>query len=173
MMTPILACKPGPQVTRNRAAGFTLLELLLVLTIIGIASVIIVPNVGSLESRTFSAQVRQAHSLLNYARRTAVVSGQPTSATFITLPEAQAESALSELDIARNSVGSWLTEGTALRFVDSTERQRDIDDLLEISFYPEGGSTGGTLTFIQGEQQQHIHIDPFTGRIETLDETRD
>ena len=149
------------------------LELLLVLTIIGIASVIIVPNVGSLESRTFSAQVRQAHSLLNYARRTAVVSGQPTSATFITLPEPIAESELADLEIARNSVGTWLTEGTALRFVDSTEREQDIDDLLEISFYPEGGSTGGTLTFNQGEQQRRIHVDPFTGRIENIDDDQD
>jgi len=150
------------------AAGFTLLELLLVLTIIGLTSVLVVPNVGSLDARTFSAQVRQASSLLNYARRTAVVSGQPTTATFVTLQEIVDESELTELEIARNSVGTWLSDGTRLQFVDSAEREQDIDDLLEISFYPEGGSTGGTLTFSEDEQQQQIHIDPFTGRIETL-----
>ena len=59
--------------------GFTLLEIILVLTIIGLASVLILPNVGGLESRTFSAQARQAASLLNFARRTAIVQGRPAS----------------------------------------------------------------------------------------------
>jgi general secretion pathway protein H len=167
MMTmPISVCNT-PLSGRNPAVGFTLLELLLVLTIIGLTSVLVVPNMGSLDARTFSAQVRQANSLLNYARRTAVVSGQPTSATFVTRQDLADENDLDELQIARSSVGTWLSDGTQLSFVDSARREQDIDEFLEVSFYPEGGSTGGTLTFSQGEQQQQIHIDPFTGRIET------
>jgi general secretion pathway protein H len=42
-----------------------------------------------------------------------------------------------------------------------------VDDLVEITFYPEGGSTGGTLLLAQGAQQASIDIDPFTGRVET------
>lgn len=168
MTMPISAC--SKRCTARPAAGFTLLELLLVLTIIGLASVLVVPNVGSLDSRTFPAQVRQANSLLNYARRTAVVSGQPTSAAFLTVPEPEDDAQLAELGLARNSVGTWLAGDIRLSFVDSTGREQDIDTLLEISFFPEGGSTGGTLTFSQGEQQQQIVVDPFTGRIETRDD---
>jgi general secretion pathway protein H len=144
-------------------AGFTLLEMLLVLSIIALASILVVPNMGKLDARTFSAQVRQATSLLNYARRTAVVRGQPSTATFYA-------AGLDEEDVlapARNSVGSWESQGAVLRYQDSTEREIAVDDKIEISFYPEGGSTGGTLLLSFEQQQVRIQVDSFTGRIAT------
>ena len=75
-------CKQGS------TSGFTLLEILLVMAIIAMASLILVPNMTGIESRTFGAQVREAQSLLNYARRLAVVSGQPSTASlFVSQPE--------------------------------------------------------------------------------------
>jgi len=144
-------------------AGFTLLELLLVLTLIGMAAVLVVPNVGNISARTFSAQARQASSLLNYARRIAVVSGQPSTATFYPALEDDQEPDLPQ----RSSVGSWQSNGATVRFRDSTGRESPVDDLVEITFYPEGGSTGGTLLLAQGAQQVSIDINPFTGRVET------
>ena len=84
MPTLALACRiPIKRPVRaNLAAGFTLLELLLVLTIIGMAAILVMPNVGNLDARSFGAQTRQASSLLNYARRLAVVRGQPSTASF-------------------------------------------------------------------------------------------
>src|SRR5690554_4904965 len=58
-------------------SGFTLLELLLVLGIIAMAAVLVIPGLANLDSRGFSAQVRELSGLLNNARRTAVVQGQP------------------------------------------------------------------------------------------------
>lgn len=166
-MTPISAFKSPQSFTattgRRSNSGFTLLEILLVLAIIGMASILIVPNVGSLESRSFSAQVRQASSLLNYARRIAVVRGMPSAATFYYGGE---DSDADELpQPARNSVGNWESAGASIRYETSSSQRIDIEDKLEIVFYPEGGSTGGRILLAQDEQRATIHVDPFSGRV--------
>lgn len=132
--------------------------------IMALAAVMVVPNVRSLDSRSFATQVREAHTLLNYARRIAVVTGQPASIAFVTDPEQDSPPSL-----ARDNVGIWQSAEMALEFLDSKDLQSAVDDVLEVSFYPEGGSSGGTLTFAQGQQQASIFIDPFTGRVELLD----
>ncbi|NQV69493.1 MAG: prepilin-type N-terminal cleavage/methylation domain-containing protein [Pseudohongiella sp.] len=148
--------------------GFTLLEILLVLTIIGMASVLLVPNLTGLESRTFSAQLRQANSLLNYARRIAVVSGQ---ASTVSLTVGSEQSPAQESSAAQNNiVGQWNASGVEISYRDSTEREIEVEDQIEITFYPEGGSTGGTLFFTQNERQASIVINPFTGRITSANE---
>jgi len=86
-MTRISAAK---QLTR----GFTLLELVIVLAILAMGSVLVIPNISGMSARTFNAQAREAHSLLNYARRNAVVTGQPATARF--LPDLRDAEALRE-----------------------------------------------------------------------------
>jgi len=158
-MTPISGFNRKAYKKRQQA-GFTLLEILLVLTIIGLAGVLIVPNISSLESRTFSAQVRGANNLLNYARRMAVVQGQPATARFIVNDSDAPEDRISP------SVGEWISADIAVGFVDSTDKEIEVEDRLDVTFYPEGGSTGGTLFFSQNEDEASIVVDPFTGRIE-------
>lgn len=172
-MTPISDFNPKPSLgASNAQAGFTLLELLLVFTIIGMASVLIVPNITSLESRTFSAQIRQANSLLNYARRIAVVNGQPSTASFIVNSESENDPDAETQTRRVNPVGDWKSEGIQVRYRDSTDREVEIDDRVDIVFYPEGGSTGGTFFISMDDNTVAIEIDPFTGRIsnETLED---
>lgn len=170
VMTPILTARPpkhlGASCQPATIAGFTLLEILLVLALIGTASLIVIPNVGSLDSRSFNVEVRQAHTLLNYARRTAVVRGLPSSVTFYTLqdPDETLPPA------ARTSVGTWQSELTEIRYENSTEQTVDLDESLEIVFYPEGGSTGGRLLFARDEREAAIAVDPFTGRVNIEEE---
>ena len=121
IMTPISE-------TRNpltRAAGFTLLELTLVLLILGLASVLVVPNLGGLESRNFNAQVREATSLLNYARRIAVVKGVPGKAIFHI---AEDDSELDQVASRSASSGSWVSQGIAVEYRDSTEQLVEVED---------------------------------------------
>lgn len=155
----------------HRINGFTLLEILLVLTIIGMASVLVVPNLTGMEARTFSAQLRQANSMLNYGRRIAVVSGQASTVSLYasseqaTDREQDREQDRESSQALLNIVGEWDATGLELRFRDSTDKEVEIEDKIHITFYPEGGSSGGTLLFFEGERQASIVIDPFTGRI--------
>lgn len=162
-MTRTSACSWFPSGDR-RGRGFTLLEILLVLTILGMASIVVVPNLGGLEVRTFSARVREATSLLNYARRTAVVSGQPAVASF--LVTATGQSADGFVD-PRTVAGSWQADDISITFEDSTEQETRIDERLDVTFYPEGGSTGGILHLRVGDRQASIAVDPFSGRVLT------
>lgn len=139
------------------------------LAIIAMASVFVVPNLGGFEARTFNTQIRQANSLLNYARRTAVVSGQASTVSFNVLPAEERERLQLEEGYTSlsNIVAQWNGAGVSLRFRDSTDREVEITEATEVTFYPEGGSTGGVLLFAQAEQMGVIDIDPFTGRITT------
>lgn len=142
--------------------GFTLLEILLVLTIVAMASLIVIPSVGELDSRNFEVRGREAIGLLNHARRSAVVSGMPRSAIFSpAFADAEEQSFRS-----RQSVGSWFAGVTQMSFVDSTEQERAVTEDLEVTFFPEGGSTGGSLILEESDQRLTIRVDPFTGRVE-------
>ena len=162
-MMPTSVCKPSKDISTQARLerGFTLLEILLVVAIMAIAAVMVVPSVSSLDSRSFETQVREAHTLLNYARRTAVVTGQPASIAFITVAEEEPG-----VQLSRDNVGSWQSRGIELGFLDSRDLETDVEEVLQVTFFPEGGSSGGTLKFEQEDQRATIFIDPFTGRID-------
>jgi len=169
-MTPISGCKSAIlSPAAGRQQGFTLLEILLVLGILAMASLGVFPNLTGVESRTFNARVREAHTLLNLARRTAVVTGQPGIARF-TAESAEASDTSQQL--SPFVVGSWEGSGIRMTFRDSADREQEVEDSLEITFYPEGGSTGGNLQLREPGRLASIAINPFTGRVETefLDE---
>ena len=145
---------------RKKISGFTLLEILLVLAIIALGDSLLLPNFGVLESRDFSVQVRDAVSQLNFARRSAVINGR-TSIVFLA-GETNADFPNAKDDM----VARWVSDDIGLKFFDSTDREIISEtNSFEVSFYPEGGSSGGTLIFFQSEQAAKIFIDPFSGRI--------
>lgn len=163
-----------------RQRGFTLLEILLVLALLALASVMVVPNVGSLDARTYSVQLRQVNALLHYARRNAVITGLPVSARLYG-PSFHPDDA--EIASAGEFAGGqergqgqtagllqmpearWESDGIALSYEDSTERLTEVERFIDVTFYPEGGSSGGTLIFSRDDRHTRIVIDPFTGRI--------
>lgn len=149
---------------RGHQHGFTLLELLLVLTVVVLASSLIIPNITGLEARTFNAQVRELTSLLNYARRNAVVAGQPSGVALVL----DSEFDVSGLENQPQLAGVWRGDEVSLVYIDSTERETEIEERLDLEFFPEGGSTGGQLVFAMEAQRATIEIDPFTGRVELL-----
>ena len=145
---------------RKKISGFTLLEILLVLAIIALGASLLLPNFGVLESRDFSVQVRDAVSQLNFARRSAVINGR-TSIVFLA-----GETNVDFPKIKDDMVARWVSDDIGLKFIDSTDREIISEtNSFEVSFYPEGGSSGGTLIFFQSEQAAKIFIDPFSGRI--------
>ncbi len=154
--------------TSKKQSGFTLLELLIVLAILAMGSALLIPNLGGMSGRTFNAQVREATALLNYTRRNAVVLGQPATASFFASSSVEVEQ--TEIEAARSDLGrddTWTARGIALSYRDSTDQTVLVEDSVDISFFPEGGSTGGALVLSLEERQAIISIDPFSGKVHT------
>lgn len=169
-MTPIFRSR---QNTPPATGGFTLLELLLVLGIIALAAALVVPNLGGLEARSFTAQLRDLGAQLNYARRNAVVSGQTA-----TILVSSAEAGCNETPEQPLLQHCLTAEGISLAFdadaatADSRSQRNYYEptDSVSVRFYPEGGSSGGRLELTLGDTQAWIGIDSFTGRVQVSNE---
>ncbi len=144
--------------------GFTLLELLVVLAIIVLGVGLIAPNIGLTDNSAFTADVRQAAATLSYARRLAIVQATPVTAELHSGPEqATADDAapLSEELQQRH----WRSEFTRLRYQDDVQPEPEEVQDVAITFFPQGGSTGGTLHFSRNQRSAVIRVSPVTGRI--------
>ncbi len=158
---------------RRLSGGFTLLELMIVLAILAMGSMLVIPGLTGMDTRTFNAQVREASSLLNYARRTAVVTGRPAVASFESQPdeaEAEQDADIRTSEGARSTLGPdapWSSRGVEIAYRDSTQQLVEVEDAIDITFFPEGGSTGGELILTLDDREAVIVIDPFSGRVRT------
>lgn len=147
--------------------GFTLIELIVVLVILGLASALIVPRIGHSELSLLKADMREIISVLNYSRRTAVVRGIPMEAQFFPPAppnEAGAESANQPL--FEKKIGTWVSKGASLRWGDASEwAETEASQGKTITFYPEGSSSGGELVLQRKAFIAKINVDPITGKI--------
>lgn len=149
-------------------AGFTLLELLVVLAVIIIATALIIPNLNTIDTSAFNAEVRRAASALTYARRLAIVEGSARVASFHALnPQSPDYRDQQEALLAAKAVAKWNSDKLSLRFQYERSQPSEAVDSVDVTFFPQGGSTGGVLSFVQDERRAMIRIDPITGRIAT------
>lgn len=132
--------------------GFTLLEMLLVVAIIGLAAMLIIPQVGMGQTAILRAQVREAVAILNYARRSAIIHGKPAIATFSTSATAQ------------STPNRWVSRGADLQWGETSKGETTH----RITFYPEGGSSGGEFFIAQTDYKVKITVNPLTGKIKTI-----
>lgn len=152
----------------NNESGFTLLELLVVLSLLAITATLVIPAISSNDSKILTAQVSQATSVLNYARRIAIVRSLPGIASFQVMNN---ENVSVENDEERrtarpNSV-HWQSSELSLSYQDDRDQFPEEVEFVEITFFPQGGSSGGILNFQLNEYTASIRVDPITGRIST------
>jgi type II secretion system protein H len=173
------ACSARAAGAASAVAGFTLLELLIVISIIAIGTGLIIPNLALTDNAAFNADVRSAAATLTYARRTAIVKGAPQTATLFALnPQHSGYDELLEEVEAADGTPHWAAENIVLSYQDELEKSAEPVDKFEVTFFPQGGSTGGLLSFARNQRDALIRIDPITGRITTayngeeLDEER-
>jgi len=134
-------------------AGFTLLELIVVLVILGMATTFAVVEVGRRKDRTeFLSEVRRIAVTLKNARQGAIMDRMEYS--FHT-----------DLDV----------EGRPYYWIEKEGRPegspRSLPDGYEISdtvvaFFPRGYSTGGEIVLRNGKgRESRVTVDPILGRV--------
>lgn len=151
----------GKVATRVLNKGFTLLELLTVMAIIAMMAALVIPHVGSGQVSLLKAQVREAVAVLNYARRSAIVEGQAKTTIFY---QKQGENPAKTLD-KKIVPGSWVGRGAKLQWGDQDKAASEPTQ--KITFYPEGGSSGGEFILIHQEFKAKITVNPLTGKIKS------
>ncbi|MDH2431074.1 GspH/FimT family protein [Pokkaliibacter sp. MBI-7] len=137
----------------QRQGGFTLLELLLVLVLLGIALVAVSVNI----SRGLQPQARQDVAALlaglRSVRSQAISQGQPLTLTVD--PETRQWSAPGQ-GSHRLSAGLMIELHSAAQ----SPRQQGV-----YTFYPDGSASGGYIRLVRGGQRWRLDIDWLSGQI--------
>lgn len=142
--------------------GFSLIELILVLVLLGISSVIAVP---AIERGLKSREARQtAVTLAAVARDSsdrARTEGYPQQLT---------------LNLASNSYvgpsGQEVSLAANLRFIDVQGGETTERDLRQFLFFPNGSNLGGTIRVGGDGAAYSVRLHPLTGRVEVLHDER-
>jgi type II secretion system protein H len=184
---------------RRNAGGFTLLELIVVLMIIGLMSTLVVPKLvgplGDLDLKTVSQKISAS---LRYARSQAA----SEKATYVALIDFDknrlviikpSNPAAEKRDIPvnnRQAVDTALGEPPenekdrpgglkaydlpdGVKLAKGVSREDDVHSgLFRVLFFPSGGSSGGEITVAnQRGRRYRIHVDFITGTVQ-LSEAR-
>jgi general secretion pathway protein H len=151
-------------VSPRRSAGYTLLELMVVLVIVALGSMLVVPMVeGGWEAREVRRAARQIASTMHYCRGEAVARGQPQELV---------------IDAVENSIHTtgwdrWAVLTDRAVIEDVRGGQAFGDGVVQILFFP-NGSTSGAEVIVAGRQNRREHrlsvaLDPLLGTVHVGD----
>jgi general secretion pathway protein H len=147
--------------SRRRARGVTLLELLIVLSIMAVLAALVVPRfTGGVSMSALKGATREVAAGLRLARSEALATRKETrllldleQRTFRVESDPRVHSLPKEIDLKLFTAQSDLLS----------------DKVGAIRFFPDGGSNGGRLTLAAGERKFNVDIDWLTGRVAILD----
>jgi general secretion pathway protein H len=143
-----------------RQRGVTLLELLIVLTIMAFVAAIVLPTVGGVSTAELKSAAREVAAGLRFARGQAIARRGEAfmvidvdARTFTLPPDARVHRLPEKLDVKLFTA------------------QRDLvgEKIGAIRFFPDGGSNGGRITLAAGERKYDVDVDWLTGRVAILE----
>lgn len=153
---------------RVRQKGFTLLELIVVLVLLGIIAVLVAPGLGgSLENAKLKTASRELLAVLRVRRSEAISQGR-----IITLRFAGDESSYRvDGESVRLAEGLSVVYQAATGAVSQGEQGQTLPDTgnNRLVFYPDGSSSGALLALRLGEGLRYIRIDWLTGAVSLPD----
>jgi general secretion pathway protein H len=165
MTLAVAACRMQRAAPPGRAAprlrGVSLLELLVVLSIMGLVAALVIPSFGSGVSTTeLKSAARQMAAALRLARSEALATRREH---FVLL---DLERRVFRVDGDGREIA--LPRDTELKLYTA---QSDLvsDKAGSIRFFPDGGSNGGRVTIAAGERKYEVDVDWLTGRVAILD----
>ncbi len=146
--------------TAARAKGFTLLEMLAVILLVGIAaaavSISVTQGLASARVRAASSELAGA---LRATRAQAIVRGKEQNFDVDTR-------ANSYRNVKQQEVR--LPKGMRVSITSAREDQPN-DHTGRIRFFPDGSSTGGRITLQSGKRQWHVNVSWLTGEVRVVD----
>lgn len=172
--------------------GFTFLELVVVLVIMGLAMALIAPDVRkSMETLSHRTAIRELAAVLRHARSQAVHTKETYKVIIDTRKGVYTLSPSKILGHAGDGVEKGagtdassapgisllrgkLPPGLMVEREDQSFSVSGQEDLLEIRFYAKGNSSGSSLFLKWGESGYHLNVDAITGkvRIKSLEKDR-
>lgn len=146
--------RTSPAGRRESSPGFTLMELLVVLAILGLALALAVPSLGrALPGFELQTNARAVVGALREARALAIGSNRE-----VTL----------QIDVRQRTL--QVGQGTGIKLdpqlgisVRTARSELRGDGIGGISFFPDGTSTGGQVTLALEERKRHVVVDWLTG----------
>jgi general secretion pathway protein H len=143
---------------RAKESGFTLLELLVVLAILALATALIPPFLnGGKDAAAFRSSVREVATALRETRNLAIARNR--SETFTV------DIGHSQYRVANGAPRS-IPKGIAISLLTVTQ-EVIADETASIRFFPDGSSTGGHVTFVQGKRRSDVLVDWLSGQVST------
>lgn len=144
---------------RHSSQGFTLLEIMIVLTIAGLLVAVSVPSAAKLyQSMVYRSAVGDARALLEAARYLALTQGR--SIDVLIQPGTR------QMAIGENLVDvDPLPEALSLHVTSAAELQRDSQTAV-IRFYSDGSSSGGSISIVRDSSGgSTLHVGWLLGRV--------
>ena len=145
--------------SRERTSGFTLLELLVVMAILGLTLVITIPALSSGDQLRLDSAARSLAAGLRKTRSLATIMNQPQKLTF--------DLTRQTFELPGGREPTRLPPGTEIIFL--TARSQLIhSSKASVQFFSDGSSTGGRITLKKQDRQVVIDIDWLTGRVKVF-----
>jgi general secretion pathway protein H len=147
--------------SRARARGVTLLELLIVLSIMAIVAAMVVPIFGGgVSTSELKGAARQVAAGLRLARSEALATRRETGVVL--------DLERRMFQVERDGREHSLPPAIELKLF-TAESDLVSDKVGAIRFFPDGGSNGGRVTLAVGERKYNVDVDWLTGRVAILD----